>query len=198
MKRITPVDVLPAREPRSGRIHVLIDTPAGSRNKYKYDADLGVFRISRVLPVGMQFPYDFGSIPQTREAGRTVRNDRLIAIGETPVNRASLRQLRELDAQRLRDIEHFFDSYNRRQGREFRIIGRNSRGAAHLVLERGLRTRVQRCGRGVAPDGAAGVAALAAGVTGAGTAAAGRAESASARGGLPGTHGLVGKSRLAA
>jgi len=175
MKRTTPTDALPAREPRSGRIHVLIDTPAGSRNKYKYDADLGVFRISRVLPLGMQFPHDFGSIPRTRaadgdpldvmvlgqapcfpgclvtarllgvlraqqrESGRTIRNDRLIAVGETAVNRASLRELRELDPQHLRDIEHFFESYNRRQGREFRIIGRGSRRAAHAVLERGLR-----------------------------------------------------------
>jgi len=182
MKQIAPVDMLPAREPRSGRIYVLIDTPAGSRNKYKYDADLGVFRISRVLPVGMQFPYDFGSIPQTRaadgdpldvlvlglapsfpgclvtarlvgvlhaqqrEAERTIRNDRLIAVGETPVNRARLRQLRELDPDRLRDIEHFFESYNRRQGREFRITGRGSPRAAHLVLEHGLRAFARRRG----------------------------------------------------
>jgi inorganic pyrophosphatase len=174
-KQVAPVDTLPAREARSGRVHVLIDTPAGSRNKYKYDAHLGVFRISRVLPVGMQFPYDFGSIPRTRaadgdpldvlvlgvapsfpgclvtarlvgvlharqrEAGRTIRNDRLIAVGETPVNRVRLRQLHELDPQRLRDIEHFFESYNRRQGREFRITGRGGARAAHRVLERGLR-----------------------------------------------------------
>src|SRR5215470_6296786 len=57
---------LPPREAGSGRVHVVIDTPAGSRNKYKYDEGLEVFRISRVLPQGAAFPYDFGSIPGTR------------------------------------------------------------------------------------------------------------------------------------
>jgi inorganic pyrophosphatase len=53
------------REPASGRVHVLIDTPAGSRNKYKFDTDLGVFCISRRLPAGLSFPHDFGFIPRT-------------------------------------------------------------------------------------------------------------------------------------
>jgi inorganic pyrophosphatase len=168
-------DQLPARERGSRFVHVVIDTPAGSRNKYKYDAALGVFRISRVLPAGSVFPYDFGSIPQTRapdgdaldvlvlglpasfpgclvsarllgvlharqsEGGRRIRNDRLIAFGETPVNPSPIRQLRELERPQLRDIEHFFESYNRRQGREFTITGRGDRKAAEAVLERALR-----------------------------------------------------------
>lgn len=46
-------------------VHVVIDTPRGSANKYKYDPELEIFKISRVLPAGMRFPYDFGSIPGT-------------------------------------------------------------------------------------------------------------------------------------
>ena len=57
---------VPPRESGSGRVHVVIDTPAGSRNKYKYDEQFATFRISRVLPRGAVFPYDFGSIPGTR------------------------------------------------------------------------------------------------------------------------------------
>ncbi|HEV8402767.1 MAG TPA: inorganic diphosphatase [Candidatus Limnocylindrales bacterium] len=44
---------------------VVIETPRGSANKLKYDLDLGVFRLDRVLPAGMSFPFDFGFIPQT-------------------------------------------------------------------------------------------------------------------------------------
>jgi len=65
VKSPTP-SALPSREPASGRVHVLIDTPAGSRNKYKYDAALGAFCISRRLPAGLCFPHDFGFIPGTR------------------------------------------------------------------------------------------------------------------------------------
>jgi inorganic pyrophosphatase len=57
---------LSAREPDSGLVHVVVDTPKGSRNKYKYDEQLGLYRLSKVLPVGLAFPYDFGFIPSTR------------------------------------------------------------------------------------------------------------------------------------
>src|SRR4029434_4044070 len=57
---------LSAREPDSGLVRVVVDTPKGSRNKYKYDETLGLYRLSKVLPLGSAFPYDFGFIPSTR------------------------------------------------------------------------------------------------------------------------------------
>ncbi len=48
-----------------GELNVIIDTPKGSRNKYKYDEDLGLFKLGGVLAVGHFFPFDFGYIPQT-------------------------------------------------------------------------------------------------------------------------------------
>ncbi len=47
-------------------IDVVIDTPRGSRNKYKHDKKLGGFRLAGILPAGHSFPYDFGSIPGTK------------------------------------------------------------------------------------------------------------------------------------
>ena len=46
-------------------VRVIIETPKGSRNKYAYDPALQAFTLSRVLPVGMTFPFDFGFIPRT-------------------------------------------------------------------------------------------------------------------------------------
>jgi inorganic pyrophosphatase len=57
---------LSAREPAPGLVSVIVDTPKGSRNKYKYDETLGLYRLSKVLPLGIAFPYDFGFIPSTR------------------------------------------------------------------------------------------------------------------------------------
>jgi inorganic pyrophosphatase len=68
VSQLSPAELLPAREPESSRVHVIIDTPAGSRNKYKYDSTLHVFRVGRVLPLGMSFPHDFGSTPSTGAA----------------------------------------------------------------------------------------------------------------------------------
>jgi len=66
MPRAQGLEHLSAREPDSGLVRVLVDTPKGSRNKYKYDEQLGLYRLSKVLPLGTAFPYDFGFIPSTR------------------------------------------------------------------------------------------------------------------------------------
>ena len=50
----------------SNPIDVIVETPQGSRNKLKFDPELGRFRLSHVLPAGMAFPFDFGFVPDTR------------------------------------------------------------------------------------------------------------------------------------
>jgi inorganic pyrophosphatase len=47
-------------------VNVVIETPRGSRNKFAYDEKLGVIRLKKVLPAGMDFPYDFGFVPSTK------------------------------------------------------------------------------------------------------------------------------------
>lgn len=61
----TPLNELPAVDSDSGRVNVVIDTPQGSRNKYKFDEQHAQWRLSKVLPRGMCFPCDFGFIPST-------------------------------------------------------------------------------------------------------------------------------------
>jgi inorganic pyrophosphatase len=47
-------------------VQVVIETPRGSRNKYKFEPKLGSMKLNKVLPAGMEFPYDFGFVPSTR------------------------------------------------------------------------------------------------------------------------------------
>ena len=51
---------------KTGALHVIIDTPKGSRNKFKWDRKQALFKLGGVLPAGAIFPYDFGFIPNTR------------------------------------------------------------------------------------------------------------------------------------
>src|SRR5689334_12872558 len=44
---------------------VVVETPKGSRNKYEFDPERGIFKLKKVLPAGMSFPYDFGFVPRT-------------------------------------------------------------------------------------------------------------------------------------
>ncbi len=52
-------------DPKSGALNVVIETSKGSRNKLKYNPEQGLFELSKVLPAGAVFPYDFGFIPST-------------------------------------------------------------------------------------------------------------------------------------
>ena len=44
---------------------VVIETPKGSRNKFAYDPECGLFELGKVLPRGTAFPFDFGFVPST-------------------------------------------------------------------------------------------------------------------------------------
>jgi inorganic pyrophosphatase len=46
-------------------IDIIVETPKDSREKYKYDPEKKLFRLHKILPVGMSFPYAFGFIPHT-------------------------------------------------------------------------------------------------------------------------------------
>jgi inorganic pyrophosphatase len=53
-------------EIHSATVQVIVETPRGSRNKYKLDEQSGRMKLSKVMPEGMVFPYDFGFFPGTR------------------------------------------------------------------------------------------------------------------------------------
>jgi len=49
-----------------GQLNAVVETPRGSRNKYKYDDKLGLYKVHKLLPTGIIFPFDFGFLPSTR------------------------------------------------------------------------------------------------------------------------------------
>lgn len=173
---------LPAWNPDSGLLNVVVETPKGRRNKYKYDEAQGLWRLSKVLPLGASFPFDFGFIPSTRgedgdpidvlvlldeptfpgcvvparligileaeqtHKGETVRNDRLVAVVETPYNPPAFHTLQELSPQCLAELEHFFIAYNQMEGRQFKPLGRYGPEKAQAALEAALLDRTQARG----------------------------------------------------
>jgi len=172
---------LPSRSD-GGLVHVIVDTPKGSGNKYKYDPQLRLFKLSRVMPLGLHFPCDFGAIPSTAaadgdaldvaiftdepcfpgclltvrligvleaeqtEKGRTIRNDRLVAMPETPVNKPEVRQLRDLAKGSMAQLEEFFVGYNRAHGRQFKPLARRGPRYAEQLLRAAMRLHEQESG----------------------------------------------------
>src|SRR5438876_1279742 len=59
-KSVDPTRLPPFDRKNPGTIKAVIETPGGSRNKFKYDETLGFYALSGVLPEGMVFPHAFG------------------------------------------------------------------------------------------------------------------------------------------
>ncbi len=58
---------LPARDAQ-GSVRVVVESPRGAVVKLKYDPALGSMSLSRPLPLGLAYPYDWGFVPGTRAA----------------------------------------------------------------------------------------------------------------------------------
>ncbi len=50
---------------KEGGVNVIIETPKGLRNKYAYEEEYGLMELTKTLPAGSAFPFDFGFIPKT-------------------------------------------------------------------------------------------------------------------------------------
>ncbi len=48
-----------------GWVEAVVEIPRGSRNKYEFDHERGVFRLDRVLYSSVHYPTDYGFIPGT-------------------------------------------------------------------------------------------------------------------------------------
>jgi inorganic pyrophosphatase len=141
-------------------ITVVIETPKGSSEKYDYDPLARFFKLKKIMPAGMVFPYDFGFIPdtkgedgdpldilvisefksfpgcmmecrllgaikaeQTERDGKTVRNDRYIAIPSVSQIYSEIKSWELIPQQMIRELEHFFISYNEIAGKKFTPLG---------------------------------------------------------------------------
>jgi inorganic pyrophosphatase len=138
--------------------NVVIETSRGSRNKYSYDTEQGVFVLKKVLPEGHVFPFDFGFVPRTKgqdgdpldvlvlmdapgiagcvvecrfvgvlqakqeKKSGMIRNDRLIAVAESSLEHASVKDIADLPDALVEQLEHFFVSYNEMAGKKFKVV----------------------------------------------------------------------------
>jgi inorganic pyrophosphatase len=170
---------------KTGDLNIVVETPQGSRNKYKYDAKCRVFKIHSVLPLGAVFPYDFGFLPstlgedgdpldilvlmeepapggylvparllgvieaeQTEKDGTTERNDRLIAVSNESHRYQHARALSDLTKGVLKEIEHFFVSYNEMEGKKFKPLGCHGPERARKLVKEGAKRLLHQKDKG--------------------------------------------------
>jgi inorganic pyrophosphatase len=173
---ITRIDRLATYDKKKKQWRVVIETPKGSHNKYKFDEELGVFMLGGVLPEGMSFPYDFGFLPatvgddgdpldvlllmdepafcgclvparlvgvieaeQTEKDGKAERNDRLVAVPIKCRTYSDCENLKDLNGRRLKEIQEFFVSYNRVNGKKFKVLDVGGPKRAEELARAGMR-----------------------------------------------------------
>lgn len=171
--RSVPLTELNLIAEETGDLNAICETPRGSHTKYDYEPENDVFLLSKFLPAGMMFPYDFGFFPSTlgedgdpldvlilmdepapsgtlvrvrvigaieaeqTEQGKTVRNDRLIAVAVRSWEYSDLKELSDLPTELVNQVEHFFISYNEIVGKQFKPLGRATSKQAMKLLDAG-------------------------------------------------------------
>jgi len=63
------------------RVEIVVEIPRGSRNKYEWDEDAGVYRLDRVLSSAVFYNFDYGFVEGTR-ADDGDHTDALLVIDE--------------------------------------------------------------------------------------------------------------------
>ena len=154
------------------QVSVIIETPKGSRNKLKYDPATRMYKLSKVMPEGMVFPYDFGFVPGTKAAdgdpldvllltdeplfpgclvdsrlvgvieaeqeqeGQKNRNDRLIAVPLASLLYSDIKDLADLNATVLKQVEEFFVNYQKVRDVQVKILGHRGPDKALETIRR--------------------------------------------------------------
>ncbi|HEX5155244.1 MAG TPA: inorganic diphosphatase [Parafilimonas sp.] len=141
-------------------VMAIVETPRGSAEKYDYDPKNKWFKLSKIMPSGMVFPFDFGFIPDTEgedgdpldiiiiselksfpgcvmdcriiggitakqtEKGKTVRNDRFLAVPAVSQFFSKVKSIDDLPEDIIDEIEKFFMNYNELAEKKFKPLKR--------------------------------------------------------------------------
>jgi inorganic pyrophosphatase len=73
------------------------------------------------------------------EHGKSERNDRLVAVAADAHDYQDLHTLRDVNANLLKELEHFFISYNEMRGKQFKLIGTRGPKHASKLIAKGIK-----------------------------------------------------------
>jgi inorganic pyrophosphatase len=134
------------------KIYIVTEIQRNSRNKYEYDARMGVFKLNRVLYT--YYPADYGFIPQTLDddgdpldavllineptftgcvtVARPVANikmidnkmmdDKIVAVSTTDPFYKHIKSLEDLPRSVIDELTYFYNNYKRAEGKITEVL----------------------------------------------------------------------------
>jgi inorganic pyrophosphatase len=166
-----------------GGVNVVVESPRGSKVKFKFDPKLDVFTVSRPLVDGLVYPHDWGFVPSTRgpdgdpidamilwdrasfpgivvacrliglagveqnrkkTPGTRERNDRVIAVPLNAPQFDTLRDIEDLSARKLKELESFFVAATTFENKEVELLGWSGAEQAYALVKASARTKAGR------------------------------------------------------
>jgi len=77
-----------------------------------------------------------------QEKGKdAIRNDRLVAVSDSSIIYKGITRMKELNASIVKEMEHFFQNYNRQEGRSFKPLGWAGAKTAERLIRQHLLKR---------------------------------------------------------
>jgi inorganic pyrophosphatase len=75
---------------------------------------------------------------QSEKDNKKYRNDRILAVAVESLNYEQMLTIKDVNANYLKEIIHFFEYYNEMAGKKFKFLGIRGQHAAHDLIKRHL------------------------------------------------------------
>jgi inorganic pyrophosphatase len=125
-------------------VHVVVEIPKGSRNKYELDHETGRIRLDRMLFSPVHYPTDYGCEIQARIVGMLDMADdkgpdqKLLVVPLTDPHWNYIHGIDQVPPHLLREIEHFFSVYKQLEDKTVETFGWRDAYVGHVILDQAL------------------------------------------------------------
>lgn len=122
--------------------NVVVETPRGSRAKFAYDSETGLFRAKKLLAMGFAFPFACGFFPSTHAEDGDPLDALLLTDADLPMG--TLVRCRLIGGIAIKDIEDFLVAYQAADDKGAKIEARLDKAEAESVVRGAARDEARR------------------------------------------------------